>query len=84
MGYTDEVSQLNVNLTPQFERALERFMRLRSIATKSEAVRLAVLEAAAREERARRRPDFQRWRGAALATPPNPAPRFKSEDDLWG
>jgi hypothetical protein len=78
------VSQLNINVTPEFERALERLMRLRSIASKSEAVRVAVQEAAAREERARRQPNFQKWRGAALAAAPNPKPRFRSEDDLWG
>ena len=84
MGYTGTVSQLNINTTPEFERALERLMRLRSIPNKSEAIRVAVQETAAREERVRRRLDFRKWRGAGLAADLNPTPRFGSEDELWG
>jgi hypothetical protein len=58
-------------------------MRLRSIPSKSEAVRVAVQEAAEREGRARRRTDFAKWRGAALGPTLNDNPRFRSEDDLW-
>ena len=27
--------------------------------------------------------DFRSWIGIAAQDPPNPKPRFKSEDDLW-
>jgi hypothetical protein len=77
------MGQLNLNLTPDFERALARFMRLRSISRKSEAVRVAVQEAAEREGRARRRTDFAKWRGAALGPTLNENPRFRTEDELW-
>jgi hypothetical protein len=83
IGYTGRVSQLNIHVTPGFARALERFMRLRSISNKSEAVRIAVEEAAQRESRVRRRAEFASWRGAGLQAPLNPSPRFRSEDDLW-
>jgi hypothetical protein len=77
------VAQLNINMTPEFERALERLMRLRGITTKSEAVRVAVLEAADRH-RARGRPEAIRaLRGAGLRAPLAAKPTFSSEDDLW-
>jgi hypothetical protein len=84
MGYTECVSQFNIHVTPGFERALSRFMRLRGLTNKSEAVRVAVEEAAAREVAARKTVSFADLRGAALRAPPNPSPRFASEDDLWG
>ena len=38
------MSQLNINLSGEFEEALERLMRLRRIRTKSDAIRLAIQE----------------------------------------
>jgi len=77
------MSQINLHTTPAFERALARLMKVRKIATKSEAIRLAVEELAARE--VRRRPGrFRGWLGQATRAPENPAPRFRSDDDLWG
>ena len=80
--YTVHVPQLNLHMTPEFEKALARLMRVRGIATKSEAVRVAVIEAA---ERARRQPRpnaFRELIGAGLRGPRR-KPRFRSEDDLW-
>ena len=75
------MSQLNLHVTREFERDLGRFMRLRGMRTKSEAIRLAVREGL---ERARRAPSkgFSGWAGAGLTVEPNPDPRFPSDDDL--
>ena len=58
-------------------------MRLRRIRTKSDAVRLAVIEAVEREKRVRRAPDFSTWVGLGRRVPENPNPRFRTDDDLW-
>lgn len=75
--------QLNLHLTSEFEEALAELMRLRRIRTKSDAVRLAVLEAARREPGHRKTADFSSWRGLGLEAPENPNPRFRSDADLW-
>jgi Arc/MetJ-type ribon-helix-helix transcriptional regulator len=77
------MSQVNVHPTSEFERALRELMRLRKIKTKSEAIRAAVQEAADRERRRQATPDFSRWVGLGAKAPQNPAPRFRSDDDLW-
>lgn len=77
------MSQLNMHVTPEFERALAELMRRRKLSTKSEAIRLAVQEAVARLRGGQRQVDFREWIGAGLTVPPNPQPRFRSDDDLW-
>jgi Arc/MetJ family transcription regulator len=77
------MSQINIHLTTELEQALAEYMRLRRIKTKSDAVRLAVLEGLERERRSREAPDFSRWLGLATGAPENPRPRFRSDDDLW-
>ena len=77
------MSQLNINLTREFETALERLMRARGIKTKAEAVRLAVREALERTH-TERGADFTSWIGLGKAVPENQARRFHSDDDLWG
>ena len=76
------MSQLNMHIKPDFERDLTRFMSLRGLRTKSEAIRLAVREGL---ERARSTPrkSFTRWAGAGLGAGTNPEPRFPTDDDLW-
>ena len=76
------MKQLNMNVTPDFERDLQRFMKKKGIARKSDAIRQALHEAAARTQ-ATTDFDFRSWIGLALKAPPNPKPRFKDEDDLW-
>lgn len=76
------MSQINLHVTPAFERALARLMRLRQFATKSEAIRVAVEEAAGRAARPRAT-DFAAWRGLGKRAAVNPKPRFRSDDDLW-
>jgi hypothetical protein len=77
------MGQININMTPEFEAALERLMRLRGIRSKSEAIREAVAESADRAREAAPVEDFSDWIGAALRAPLNPSPRFADEDDLW-
>jgi hypothetical protein len=77
------MSQINLHVKPAFESDLADFMGLRSVRTKSEAIRLAIREGL---ERARSTPAgirFTSWAGAGLAVTPNPEPRFRSDDDLW-
>jgi Arc/MetJ-type ribon-helix-helix transcriptional regulator len=75
--------QLNINVTPEFERDLTRLMKTRNIRSKSEALRIAVQEAADRAQGDRGFSAFTELLGAGLNGPSNPRPRFKSEDDLW-
>jgi len=74
------MAQLNLNLTPQFERDLKKLMKARKIARKSDAIRYAVSVASAAEEKRR---DFSALLGAFASLPDNPNPRFGSEDALW-
>ncbi len=74
--------QLNLNVTPEFERDLQRLMKRKGIASKSDAIRRAVHDAAAKSAPGRAT-DFRSWLGLGLRQPLNPNPRFRSEDDLW-
>lgn len=75
------MAQLNLNLTPEFERDLAAFMKERGISTKSEAIRIAVRESLLRVVKPPERPNFQSLVGSLKQT--NRRPKFKSEDDLW-
>jgi hypothetical protein len=77
------MAQLNLNLTPAFERALARFMRVRRIKTKSEAVRVAVEEALAAATQRASAADYREWIGAGTRAPLNPKPRFRDHGSLW-
>ena len=77
------MSQLNIHMTPAFERVLKRFMEIREIRTKSEAIRLAVEESLDRELRNASSTDFTSWLGLGKAAAENLAPRFPSHDALW-
>ena len=74
--------QLNLNVTPEFERDLRRFMREKGIAKKSDAIRLALHDAVEKAGSASRS-DFRSWLGLGLKAPLNPKPRFRGEDELW-
>lgn len=83
MGYTCiGMGQLNINLTPEFERDLKSYMKKKGLSQKSEAIRQAVKEALALK--GEKKIDFSSWIGLALKYPQNPNPRFKTDDDLWG
>jgi metal-responsive CopG/Arc/MetJ family transcriptional regulator len=75
------MQQLNLNVTPDFERDLERYMKQRGIATKSDAIRQALREAVARAGTAEY--DYREWLGLGLRAPLRRKRRFQSEDDLW-
>ncbi len=77
------MAQINLHVPLAFEKALVRFMRLRGIRTKSEAIRLAVQEGLDRACRRSANINFGTWIGLAKRVPLNPSPRFKSDDDLW-
>ncbi len=77
------MAQINLHVKPEFERDLTRFMSLRGLRTKSEAIRLAVQEGLERARSTPPRKSFTSWAGAGLAAAPNPEPRFRSDDDLW-
>lgn len=77
------MAQLNINVTPSFERALTRLMRIRRLKTKSEAVRIAVEEALAASSRRVGAADFTAWIGLGTSAPQNPTPRFPDHASLW-
>ena len=78
------MAQTNTHLKPDFAEDLAKFMKLRDVPTKSEAIRVAVREGVERLTRARKQhPDFRTWSGRALKAAVNPHPRFQSDDDLW-
>ncbi len=77
------MGQLNMNTNEAFERNLSRFMKLRGIATKSEAIRVAIQEGVENALEKRKKPDFDAWLGAGLGPGLNPNPKFASDDDLW-
>ena len=76
------MKQLNLNVTEGFERDLESFMKSRRIARKSDAVRQALREAAARSA-GDSEYDFRAWLGYGLKAPLARKRKFRSEDDLW-
>jgi len=75
------MQQLNLNVTPDFERDLQRYMKQRGIPTKSDAIRQALREAVARAGAVDY--DFRGWLGLGLRAPLRRKRRFESEDDLW-
>lgn len=73
-------TQLNLHMTPDFERDLDRLRALRGIKTKSEAIRLAVAEAVVRGTGSRTH--FESWIGLAAAEP-KVRPRFQDHGEVW-
>ncbi len=76
------MKQLNLNVTAEFERDLQTYMKSRSLRSKSEAVRQAVRDAAGRAT-AGGAYDFRSWLGLGLKAPLRRKRRFRSEDELW-
>lgn len=74
------MAQLNLNLTPSFERDLRALMKARQINQKSDAIRYAVAAAVQAEKKRR---DFAALLGAFSSAKANPNPRFADEDALW-
>ena len=76
------VPQLNINISDDFQQDLEAFMQARGIKTKSEAVKLAIKEAANLARR-QQSSDYQSWLGSGLKAELNEPLRLQTEDDLW-
>ena len=75
--------QLNMHISSEFDRELAKWMELRGIATKSEAIRAAVRESLERLRAARRPRDYRELVGLATPTVPISRRQFKTDDDLW-
>lgn len=76
------MKQINVIVTPQFDRDLKALMKARRIPNKSAALRTAVHEAA---QRVSEKPvyDFREWLGFGLKAPLAQKRKYLTEDDLW-
>lgn len=77
------MGQINLRVTEEFEETLARFMRVRGIRSKSEAIRAAIREGLQAATERRGHVHFRAWLGAASGPGENPNPRFKSDDELW-
>jgi hypothetical protein len=76
------MGQINLNITEEFEKDLENYMKKSGVKNKSEAIRMAVKEAA-RLLNQSKQTDFLSWVGSGLKAPTKRSPKFKTEDDLW-
>jgi hypothetical protein len=74
--------QININVTPEFERDLRLYMRAKNLTTKSDAIRQALREAVA-QNAGPADLDFRSWLGRALRVPLRRRRRFHNEDELW-
>lgn len=75
--------QLNIRLTAHFAKDLNKFMRLRHINTKSEAVRIAIKEGIQRTFTQTKLINFTEWLGIAAEIPPNKNNKFSYNKDIW-
>ncbi len=75
------MTQVNIHTTPEFEEDLATLMKARGVRSKSEAIRLAVREAAA-PYRAARRHDLRPLIGFVERLPGGRRTRRRSEDLL--
>jgi hypothetical protein len=73
--------RLHLNVTPEFERDLQRLMELRGIKRKSDALRAALREAVIRSNR-EGASDYRTWLGTGWKSSLNNL-RFLSDNDLW-
>ena len=62
------MKHLNVNVTPEFERDLQTYMKSHKIERKSDAIRQALREGAERSA-GQREYDFRGWLGLGLKAP---------------
>jgi len=77
------MSQLNLHITPAFEQELLKFMKIRHIPTKAEAIRVAIKEGLEHSIGHIKTSDFSDWVGLGNQAPTNKKIKFKSDDDLW-
>lgn len=77
------MSQLNIHMTPIFENQLLKFMKLRHISTKAEAIRVAIKEGLEHSIGYKKSTDFSTWLGLGNQASTNKKMKFHSDDDLW-
>lgn len=77
------MSQLNIHVTPSFEKDLNKYMKLKHIQTKSEAIRVAIKEGIQHATSQARTVDFSDWLGLGLQVSINKKKKFSSDNDLW-
>ena len=77
------MAQLNINITPEFEKDLNKLMKSKQLKTKAETIRIAVKECLDQTMQKKNLVDFNTWIGKGNKKPTNKNPKFKSEDDLW-
>ncbi len=75
------MTQLNINMTPEFEALLKQYMEMNNIQHKSVAIRKAVEQAV--NNPSDKKTAFHELMGAAQKAPLNPHPKFNSDDDIW-
>lgn len=73
------MAQMNLQITPEFEANLQRLMRARKIKSRSQAVRLAVEEAANAEERKVTWAELQGILRPAI----DAGLRMPTDDEIW-
>lgn len=78
------MSQLNMHVSPDFEKNLKFYMKKTGVGSKAEAIRQAVRVALETLKKEGERPDLDSLLGVGLKHPLNKSPKFKSHDDLWG
>lgn len=76
------MTRIHLNVTSEFERDLQQYVRFRGIGSKSAAIRQALREAAARSG-AGDQYDFRSWLGLGLKAPLRRKRHFRTEDVLW-
>ncbi len=77
------MAQINLNVTPEFERNLRKLMKARNISNKTQAIRLLFAEAVEALKKSRPKVDYLTWLGMAKGLEQNPRPKFQTHDDLW-
>jgi hypothetical protein len=77
------MSQLNIHITAAFEHDLRKFMRMRHLKSKAEAIRTAIKEGLEHAMPQIKPLDFSSWEGLGKQIPVNKNPKFHSDDDLW-
>lgn len=77
------MTQLNIHITDEFENELQKFMKIRHLKTKAEAIRTAIKEGLERSVSNIKSTDFSTWLGLGKQIPTNKKIKFKSDDDLW-
>ena len=77
------MSQLNIHTSPEFDRILSRFMKIRGLKNKSVAIRTAVKEGLEQSLRELVTTDFKQWIGIGNTEPENSERKFHTHDDLW-